>query len=314
MGSKSNERLGGAWDAHRAHLINVAFRLLRDIGAAEDAVQEAYSRFLKTTPGEIDDERGWLTVVTSRICLDQLRSARSRLDRPTAAERFDVAGDTAGLGIDPADRVTLDDRVGTALRVILHRLTPAERVVFVMHDVFQIPFETIGETVGRPASTCRQLASRARQRIGAVTDEREIGIQPDTDREVAEAFIGACAGGDLAGLLAILDPDVSGDGTFGPDVPVLAPAIGASPVAHRTIGFLGHGATLVSHPLTARPTLLAFTDRRLLAVIELTIVDGRITHLHADGRPASLAKTATDLAALSAPDVPSDAQGLAPPR
>jgi RNA polymerase sigma-70 factor (ECF subfamily) len=121
---------------------------------------------------------------------------------------------------------------------------------------------------------------------------------------VAEAFIGACAGGDLAGLLAILDPDVSGDGTFGPDVPVLSPAIGATAVARRTIGFLGHGATLVSHPLTAHPTLLAFNDRRLLAVIELTIADRRITHLHADGRPAILEKTAAELLALSAPDAP----------
>jgi RNA polymerase sigma-70 factor (ECF subfamily) len=301
MDNESNDRLGEAWDAHRAHLINVAFRLLGDVGSAEDAVQEAYSRLLKSTPGEIQDDRGWLTVVTSRICLDQLRSARSRLDRPMPAEGFDVAGDIAGPGIDPADRVTLDDRVGSALLVVLQRLTPAERVVFVMHDVFQIPFETISETVGRPASTCRQLASRARQRIGAVADQREIGIQPASDREVAEAFIEACAGGDLGGLLAVLDPDVSGDGTFGPDVPDLAPAIGATAVAHRTIAFLGHGATLVSHPLTAQPTLLAFINRRLLAVIELTIADGTITHLHADGRPASLAKTVTALAAISAP-------------
>ena len=296
MEHDSEGRLGEAWHAHRAHLINVAFRILGDIGAAEDAVQEAYSRLLRTTPEEINDERGWLTVVTSRICLDQIRSARSRLDRPAPSERFEIADATAG--IDPADRVTLDDNVRVALHVVLERLSPAERVVFVMHDIFRIPFDTIGETVGRSPSTCRQLASRARHRIAGASDLAPIDVAPAEEQVVTEAFISACATGDMTALLATLDPDVSGDGDFGPGVAVPPVAVGAATVARRTLGFLGHGATLVSHPTSAGPALLAFVDRRLLAVLELTIVDRRITHLHAAGDPATIEATSADLAAL----------------
>ena len=296
MEHDSEGRLGEAWHAHRAHLINVAFRILGDIGAAEDAVQEAYSRLLRTTPEEINDERGWLTVVTSRICLDQIRSARSRLDRPAPSERFEIADATAG--IDPADRVTLDDNVRVALHVVLERLSPAERVVFVMHDIFRIPFDTVGETVGRSPSTCRQLASRARHRIAASSDVGPIGVAPAEEQVVTEAFISACATGDMTALLATLDPDVSGDGDFGPGVAVRPVAVGATAVARRTLGFLGHGATVVSHPTSTAPALLAFVDRHLLAVLELTIVDGRITHLHAVGDPATIETTTADLAAL----------------
>jgi RNA polymerase sigma-70 factor (ECF subfamily) len=290
----SDGRPGEAWHAHRAHLVNVAFRILGDIGGAEDAVQEAFARLLRE-PADIDNERGWLVVVTSRICLDQIRSARSRLDRPVPSEHFDL---TDPVGVDPADRVTLDDRVGDALHVVLGRLSPAERVVLVMHDVFQIPFETIGETVGRPASTCRQLATRARQRIAGAPDVRRLPAGATGEREVTEAFIGACATGDLAGLLAILDPDVSGDGDFGPDLPAPPVAVGAASVARRTLAFLGHGATLVTHPSSDPPALLAYIDRRLLAVIDVTTVDGLVTHLHAHGDPASLDAVAGDLAAL----------------
>jgi RNA polymerase sigma-70 factor (ECF subfamily) len=292
--SDDDSRLGEAWHAHRAHVINVAFRILGDIGGAEDAVQEAYSRLLRTSPAEIDDERGWLTVVTSRICLDQLKSARSRLDEPVSAERFEITSATDG--VDPADRVTLDDNVRGALHVVLARLSPAERVVFVMHDVFQIPFDVVGDTVGRPASTCRQLATRARQRIAEASDVRRFGVEATDERLVAGEFIDACANGDMSRLLAVLDPEVSGDGDFGPDLPVPPLAAGAETVARRTLGFLGHGATLVSHPASETPALLAYVDRRLLAVLELTIVDDRITHLHADGDPLILSALAADLA------------------
>lgn len=295
METDTDGRLGGAWHAHRAHLINVAFRILGDIGAAEDAVQEAYSRLLRTT-ATIDDERGWLTVVTSRICLDQVRSARSRLDRPLTIERIETDG--AAASVDPADRVTLDDSVGAALHVVLRWLSPAERVVFVMHDVFQIPFDSISETVGRPASTCRQLATRARRRIADASDLPPFGTEPTMERLVIDAFIGACAGGDISALLAVLDPDVSGDGNFGPDVPAPPLAIGAPAVARRTVGFLGHGATLVSHPSSAAPALLAFVDCRLLVVLEFTIADGLITHLHADGHPTTIEAVAAELSEL----------------
>ena len=286
-------RLDDAWLAHRAHLINVAFRILADIGGAEDAVQEAFSRLLRADRAAIEDERAWLVVVTSRICLDQIRSARARRDRPQPSQQ--VEQEAPVTSIDPADRVTLDDEVRLALHVVLQRLSPAERVVFVMHDVFQVPFDAIAETVGRPAATCRQLASRARQRIAADVGVRGVGVGRSDERLATDAFIAACASGDLDGLLAILDPDVTGDGDFGPDLPVPPVAIGASTVAQRTIAFLGHGATLVSHPSSASG-VLAYVGHDLLASIEITVVGGVIVELHADGRPATLDRITTDLA------------------
>ena len=140
-----------AYQEHRPYLVDLAFRMLGDIGAAEDVVQDAFSRLLRTAPGEIADERGWLIVVTSRLCLDQIRSARSRRERAHDATEIEFVAPPAAAGLaDPADRVTLDDSVRLALLVVLQRLTPAERVVFVLHDVFQMPFGTIAETVVIP--------------------------------------------------------------------------------------------------------------------------------------------------------------------
>ncbi len=146
--------------------------MLGDIGAAEDVVQDAFSRLLRTTPGEIDDARGWLIVVTSRLCLDQIRSARARRERPHDANQIEFVAGGQALTVrdtlaDPADRVTLDDNVRLALLVVLQRLSPAERVVFVLHDIFAVPFDSIAQTVGRSAASCRQLARRARQKIEA---------------------------------------------------------------------------------------------------------------------------------------------------
>jgi RNA polymerase sigma-70 factor, ECF subfamily len=168
--SQHGERVVQAWTAHRPYLVDLAFRMLGDIGAAEDVVQDAFARLVKTMPGEIEDERGWLIVVTSRLCLDQIRSARARRERPHDSSEIEFVPPrtepVAGSGpADPADRVTLDDNVRLALLVVLQRLSPAERVVFVLHDIFQVPFDTIAQTVGRPAATCRQLARRARQKI-----------------------------------------------------------------------------------------------------------------------------------------------------
>ena len=159
-------RIVQAYRDHRPYLIDLAFRMLGDIGAAEDAVQDTFTRLLAADVGEIGDERGWLIVVTSRLCLDRIRSARARRERPhDSAEIEFVAPPAQGALANPADRVTLDDSVGLALLVMLQRLSPAERVVFVLHDVFGMPFPAVAETVGRTAPACRQLAKRARQKI-----------------------------------------------------------------------------------------------------------------------------------------------------
>src|ERR1700749_2020991 len=155
-----------AWRRHRPYLINLAYQMLGDVGDAEDVAQEAFLRLSRTDQEEIEDVRAWLTVVTGRLCLDQVRSARARYERPG-----DIGPEVAALNqsrrLDPADRVPLDDEVRTALLEVLRRLSPAERVSFVLHDVFAVPFDAIAETVGRPVGTCRQLARRARAKFAS---------------------------------------------------------------------------------------------------------------------------------------------------
>ena len=154
-----DEQVIQAWNEHRPYLIDLAFRMLGDVGAAEDVVQDAFTRLLRARTGEIEDERGWLIVVTSRLCLDQIRSARSRRERPHDAGEIEFVTGTrtrsqAPVGLqppaDPADRITLDDDVQLALLVVLQRLSPAERVVFVLHDIFGVPFDSVAETLGLP--------------------------------------------------------------------------------------------------------------------------------------------------------------------
>src|SRR6266567_5422523 len=164
---QERDKLAAAYADHRPYLVDLAFRMLGDVGAAEDVVQDAFFRLMRAELGEIEDKRGWLIVVTSRLCLDQIKSARSRRERAHDASEIEfVAPPHSGL-TDPADRVTFDDGVRLALLVVLQQFSPAERIVFVLHDIFQMPFDTVAETVGRTAPSCRQLARRARQKISA---------------------------------------------------------------------------------------------------------------------------------------------------
>ena len=283
-----------AWHAHRPYLIDLAFRMLGDIGAAEDVVQDAFSRLLRTSPGEIDDARGWLIVVTSRLCLDQIRSARARRERPHDASEIEFTGDGQpsvsrdGLG-DPADRVTLDDGVRLALLVVLQRLSPAERVVFVLHDIFAMPFDSIAQTVGRSAASCRQLARRARQKIEASPGGISFDVAATEHREVTEKFIAACAGGDLDGLLEVLAPDAWGDFDGGPADPRSPGVIhGAARVARRLLYFWGPSATLVTQPVAGQPALLGFRGRELAGVLVFTMKDDKIQAVHVIADPRQL--------------------------
>jgi RNA polymerase sigma-70 factor, ECF subfamily len=269
-----------AWHAHRPYLIDLAFRMLGDIGAAEDVVQDAFSRLLRASPGEIDDARGWLIVVTSRLCLDQIRSARARRERPHDAGEIEFVegaqppGDRDVLA-DPADRVTLDDNVRLALLIVLQRLSAAERVVFVLHDIFAVPFDSIAQTVGRSTASCRQLARRARQKIEASPGGVSFDVAAAEHRQVTEKFIAACAHGDLDGLLEVLAPDAWGDFDAGPaDRRELGVTRGAVQVARRLLYFWGPSATLVSHPVAGQPALLGFIGRELAGVLVFTMKGG----------------------------------------
>ena len=290
-------RIVQAFREHRPYLIDLAFRMLGDIGAAEDAVQDAFTRLLAADIGEIEDERGWLIVVTSRLCLDRIRSARARRERPhDAAEIEFVAPPAKDRLANPADRVTLDDSVSLALLVLLQRLSPAERVVFVLHDIFGVPFPAVAETVGRAAPACRQLARRARQKIAEGQSGARFDVAGAEHRAVTEKFIAACASGDLDGLLAVLAPDAWGDIDLGPDGPPRDAVHGAAQIARNLLKFWGP-ATLVSHPVAGQPALLGFRDRDLAGVLVLGMRGELIESVHVIADPRKLAALGLQLSA-----------------
>src|SRR4051812_45983955 len=201
-----NERdyLAERFEAHRTHLRAVAYRMFGSSSEVDDAVQEAWLRLSRADATGIDNLGGWLTTVVARVCLDMLRSRQSRREEPLTADAPEPV--TSGTpGSSPEHEAVLADSVGLALLVVLDRLTPAERLAFVLHDMFEVPFEEIAPIVGRSVEAARQLASRARRRVRG-------GGMPDADlvrqREVVEAFIAALRGGDFEGLLAVLDPDL----------------------------------------------------------------------------------------------------------
>ncbi len=261
---------------HRPYLVNLAYQMLGDVGEAEDVAQEAFLRLSRGDPSQIDDVRAWLTVVAGRLCLDQLRSARARHEQPDESAALDI---TPSPELDPADRVTLDDEVHTALLEVLRRLSPAERVAFVLHDVFQMPFDEIADTVGRPVGSCRQLARRARAKFSDASP-RVSDVSDPEHQLVTEKFITACANGDLEALAAVLDPTVWGVATFLGD-PTPPPQInhGRDAVAPNLLRFLARG-TLVTGSV-GEPVVFAFSNRRLVAVLVLTVRDNLIHKIEA---------------------------------
>ncbi len=289
--NQSKDRVTEAWRHHRPYLVNLAYQMLGDVGEAEDVAQEAFLRLSRADVNEIDDVRGWLTVVASRLCLDQVRSARVRYERPGDPTLEDWPVDVQSRRLDPADRVTLDDEIRAALLEVLRRLSPGERVAFVLHDVFGVPFDTIAETVGRPVGTCRQLARRARAKF-TVTQPKLSEVASAEHQLVTGKFITACANGDIAGLTAVLDPAVWGVGTILAD-PAPPPQVNHGPhaVATNLLLYLGPEVTLVSGP-AGQPVLLAFANRRLFAAIVLTIRDGLVSKIEAVADPFARAGVA----------------------
>jgi RNA polymerase sigma-70 factor (ECF subfamily) len=279
-----SDQITEAWRRHRPYLVNLAYQMLGDVGDAEDVAQEAFLRLSRTDLSEIDDIRGWLTVVASRLCLDQVRSARARYEYPR-----EIQESIRSPLPDPADRVTLDDEVRTALLEVLRRLSPGERVAFVLHDVFRLPFETIAETVGRPVGTCRQLARRARAKFTTARPKLS-EVTPPEHRLVTEKFITACANGDMQALAAVLDPTVWGAATLLVE-PAAPPQVNHGPhaVATALLRYLGPGVTLVSGPV-GQPVLLAFAARQLFAVIVLTVRDRLVIKIDATVDPLALAR------------------------
>jgi RNA polymerase sigma factor (sigma-70 family) len=196
--------LAERFEENRAHLRAVAYRMLGSLSEVDDAVQEAWLRLSRSGPSGVENLGGWLTTVVGRVCLDMLRSRKSRREEPLGADVPEPIGSREN-GIDPEKEAILGDSVGLALLVVLETLTPAERVAFVLHDLFAVPFEQIAPIVGRSSDAARQLASRARRRVrGAAVPDADLSRQ----REVVNAFLAASRGGDFEALLEVLDPAV----------------------------------------------------------------------------------------------------------
>jgi len=298
-GKQDDATISRAYREHRPYLVDLAFRMLGDLGAAEDVVQDAFARLLRADAGQIDDERGWLIVVTSRLALDQIRSARSRRERAHDPGEIEFSAPRAQPALaDPADRITFDDSVRLALLVMMQKLSPAERVVLVLHDVFRMPFGTIAQTVGRTTASCRQLAKRARQKVADGRPGARFDVESAEHRLVTDKFIAACAGGDLDGLLAVLAPDAWGDVDFGPAATeARSVIIGAENVAANLLRFWGPGSTLVSHPAGGQPALLGFHGRTLAALLVLRMRGEQVQAVHVIADPAQIGFLGRHLAA-----------------
>ena len=279
--------LAEEFERHRGHLRSVGYRMLGSVSEAEDAVQEAWLRLDRSDPGGTDDMRGWLTVVVGRICLDILRRRKSRREELAGSwlpEPILRAPDDTG----PERDAVMADSVGLALLVVLESLTPAERLSFVLHDVFGVPFEEIAPVVERSPAAARQLASRARRRIRAEAP------QPDADlavqRQAVDAFLAASREGDFEGLLRVLDPDVVLRVDGGPNAPrafAQPPLVGAENVARQAMLFRSTSATAEPVMVNGAPGLVVrFPARSLLGAF--TVANGRIVEIDIIADPQKL--------------------------
>src|SRR5689334_17174091 len=226
------DRLTEEFERHRGQLRAVGYRMLGSLTEAEDAVQEAWLRLNRTDPDSINNLGGWLTTVTARVCLDMLRSRTSRREEPLETHVPDPVV-TGPDGMDPEQQALLADSVGLALLVVLDTLEPAERLAFVLHDMFGVPFEEIAPIVERSPGATRQLASRARRRVqGAPEPDGDLAGQ----RRVVEAFLAASRGGDFDALMEVLDPEVSFKIDAGKGNPFARPpVVGAENVAREVL-------------------------------------------------------------------------------
>jgi RNA polymerase sigma factor (sigma-70 family) len=285
--------LAEEFERHRGHLRAVAYRMLGSVTEADDAVQEAWLRLDRSDPGGTDDLRGWLTTVVGRISLDALRRRKSR--------REDLAGSwlpepivrTSHEG-EPERDTVLADSVGLALLVVLESLTPAERLAFVLHDVFGVPFEEIAPVVERSPAAARQLASRARRRVRAQAPE------PDADlavqRRAVDAFLAAAREGDFEGLLRVLDADVVLRVDGGPNAPrplAQPPVVGAEAVARQALLFRG-GADRVEPAIVngAAGLVVRFPARSIVGAF--TVAGGRIVEIDIIADPGKLRRLHLD--------------------
>jgi len=286
--------------SERRQLINLAYRLLGSLAEAEDAVQETYARWYAMTrqqQEDIESPGAWLTTVASRICLDLLGSARARRERyvgewipdplPEPAEW--ASGRPGGVAADPADRVTLDESVSMAFLIVLESMTPAERVAFILHDVFRYPFADIAQVVGRTPAACRQLASSARRRVSDA--QPPLAPTPQQAGLVRE-FRQAWEAKDINALIGLLDPDATAIADSGGlAVAFLRPIEGGEQIARAWVEIANRAPsnmTFLERTVNGQPGLVAQQDGVTVTVFAFDIVDDRIKHIWAVRNPEKL--------------------------
>jgi RNA polymerase sigma factor (sigma-70 family) len=279
-----NQGLAGRFEEQRAHLRAVAYRMLGSLSEADDAVQEAWLRLSRTDVSGVENLGGWLTTVVARVCLDMLRSRKAR--REDALDAEPTAADPArGRTPDPEQEVLLADAIGLALLVVLQTLAPAERVAFVLHDMFDLPFEEIAPIVGRSSAAARQLASRARRRVRGAS--KVSAAELAQQRQVVDAFLSALRGGDFEALVAVLDPDVVVRADM---VPPGAPAEirGALTWARQATAFAHMAKTVRAALVDGAVGAVLAPGGRLRRVLSFTFKDGKITEVRITSDPSRL--------------------------
>jgi RNA polymerase sigma factor (sigma-70 family) len=278
--------LAERFEANRTHLRAVAYRMLGSVSEADDAVQESWLRLSRSDAAGVENLRAWLTTVVARVSLDMLRSRKSRREEalgPHVPEPVVSRED----GLDPEHEALLADSVGLALLVVLETLTPAERLAFVLHDMFAVPFDEIAPIVGRSPAAARQLASRARRRVRGATPEPDVDLA--RQRQVVDAFLAAARGGDFEGLVALLDPDV----VLRVDRGALRPGAsrevrGAPAVAEQALTFAG-GARFARRALVNGAAGFVVAPRgRPIAVAGFTVAHGKIVEMDVLADPERL--------------------------
>jgi RNA polymerase sigma-70 factor (ECF subfamily) len=280
--------LAERFEANRPHLRGVAYRMLGSMTEADDAVQEAWIRLSRTDTTDVENLRAWLTTVVGRVCLNMLRSRNSRREASLDTHVPDPIVSPEG-GMDPEQEALLGDSVGLALQVVLDSLTPAERVAFVLHDVFAVPFDEVAPIVGRTPTATRQLASRARRRVrGAPVPDVDL----DGQWAVVDAFMAAARAGDFERLLAVLDPDVVLRSDGGPERPELVQLVhGARAVAENAMSFRRFGETASRVLVNGIPGGVAWLpDGTPFAVMAVTVRAGRIVRIDVLADPNRLAQ------------------------
>jgi len=254
------------FEAHRSHLRAVAYRMLGSLSEADDAVQEAWLRLARTDTNDIHNTRAWLTTVVARMCLDMLRSRAARhevpLDTPLPAD-----------SPDPEQETILADSVGLAMLIVLDTLSPAERLAFVLHDLFAVPFHEIGPIVGRSTQATKMLASRARHRVRAAQSP---AIDRASQRDVVDAFLAASRNGDFAALLNLLDPNVAVRADAAAGGGTATRLHGARRVARQALAFSHRASDAHTGFVNGAPAILVTPHARLATVITFTITNGKI--------------------------------------